>query len=135
MPGKTTKTTELYVTTPNEVGMFAKMTLPFKPNGINIECYCAYEQGNNAVFHITTNNNSKAKDLLTKGGYNVTEKPVTWWTCDNTPGEINRATSALAESRININYTYSTTTPGSKTSGVVFATNNNDKTFEVLERL
>jgi len=135
MPGKATKTTELWVTTRNEIGAFAKFTLPLRQNSVNIECYCAYEQGNDAVFHMLTNDNTKAKDLLTKAGYTVTEKPVVYWTVDNTPGEINKATSALAESRINVTYTYSTVTPGSKTAGTVFATSDNNKAFDTLNRL
>ena len=135
MPEKATKTTELYVTTRNEIGAFARFTLPLRENKINIKCYCAYEQGSDAIFQLITNNNSTAKDLLTKAGYTVTEKPVVYWTINNTPGEINKATSALAESRINVTYSYSTTTPGSKTQGTVFATSDNNKTCDVLNRL
>lgn len=135
MSGKATKATELLVTTRNEIGAFAKFTLSLRQNNVNIECYCAYEQGNDAVFHMLTNDNTKAKDLLTKAGYTVTEKPVVYWTVDNTPGETNKATSALAESRINVTYTYSTATPGSKTAGTVFVTSDNDKACDTLNRL
>lgn len=135
MPGKATKTTELHVTTRNEIGAFAKFTLPLRQSNINIECYSAYEQGNEAVFHLLTSDNTKARDLLTKAGYTVSEKPVVYWTSDNTPGEINKATSALAESRINVTYSYSTVTPGSKTAGSIFSTSDNNKTCDTLNRL
>lgn len=135
MAGKATKTLELFVTTRNEIGAFAKLTLPLKQNNINIDCYCAYEEGNNASFHIVTNNHTKSKELLTASGYKVGEKPVVFWMSSNTPGEINKATQMLAESGINIHYSYSTTVPQGKTQGAVFATDNNDKAQSILNAL
>lgn len=135
MAGKATKTLELFVTTRNEIGAFAKLTLPLKQNNINIDCYCAYEEGNNATFHIVTNNHGKAKELLAAAGYKVSEKPVVFWTAVNAPGEVSKSTQMLAESGINIHYSYSTSVPHGKTQGAVFSTDDNDKTHSMLNAL
>jgi hypothetical protein len=135
MAGKVTKSTELRVMTQNELGAMAKLALPLKQNKINIECLCGYEMGDKAVFYLVTNDNSQAKTLLSNTGFSVTENPVVLWTIDNVPGEVYQATTALAEARVNISYSYSTSMPGSKTSTMVFATNDANKTHDVLNRL
>jgi len=135
MPGKATKTTELRISAKNELGTMARLSLPLKQNNINIDCFCGYEMEDRAVFYLMTNNNPKAKTLLTNAGYTVTENPVVLWTIDNTPGEINQATTALAEGRVNINYAYSTSVPAGKTASVVFATSDTNKAFDMLSRL
>ena len=135
MAGKATKTLELFVTTKNEIGAFAKLTLPLKQNNINIDCYCAYEDAEIASFHLMTNDNQKSKELLTAAGYKISEKPVILWTTDNTPGEVNKATQMLAESGINIIYSYSTSVPDGKTQGAVFSTSDNEKTYSILNTL
>lgn len=135
MPGTTTKTTELYVTAPNEVGTYAKIAHFFKQSNINIWCSCGYTEGNNAVFHFVTNNNATAKDVMTKAGYTVSEKPAVWWTTNNTTGEAYRATAALAETGVNIDYCYQTSAPDCNTTGIVFVTNDYEKTFNTLNNL
>ncbi len=136
MPNNARTTTELYITTHNETGALARCTLALRESGINVDALCAYEKDpGTAAFHFVTSDNAKAKTLLTKNGYNVTETPVVCWSADNSPGTLNRGTSALAEHRVNITYTYCTTPPGTKTSWVIFNTNNNDETVKTLNSL
>jgi hypothetical protein len=135
MPGKTQRTTELHVTTENELGAGAKLMLPLKQNKVNIECFCGYEMENRVTFKLSTSDNTRAKTLLTNAGYTVTENPVVLWTTTNTPGEMYAATSALAEARINTNYAYSTAVQGSKTASVVFATDDVTRAFDTLSKL
>ncbi len=136
MPTNARTTSELYVTTRNETGALARCTLSLRENGINIDACCAYEKDpTTAAFHFVTSDNPKAKTLLTKNGFTVSESTVVCWNTDNTPGTLNRGTSALAEKRININYTYCTTPPGSKASWVVINTNNNNETVNTLNNL
>ena len=135
MPGKATKTVELRINTRNELGAAAKLTMPLRQNRVNIDCFCGYEQGEEATFYLVTSDNPKAKNLLTSAGYTVTENPVVLWTVDNTPGEFNRATTALAETKINVSYAYSTSIPNGTTASVIFATNDNNKAYDTLSKL
>ena len=126
-------TKELVVSCKNEVGALARATMPLKQNNINIECLVCYQEGsNNAKLHFITNNNKKAKELLTNNKLNVTENEVVCWTTPNTPGTLSAATSALAEGKIDIQYCYTSAPQHSDAQCVVFCTNNNTKANEIL---
>ncbi|HPQ80438.1 MAG TPA: hypothetical protein PLZ86_01805 [bacterium] len=133
--GKTTKTTELLVITGNELGAFARMTTPLAKNRINIECFSGYEWSGEAAFRIVTDNNRKASELLRREGFNVQENPVVLWTTENTPGQLDSATVALAEAKVNTYSSYSTNTPGSTTTTVAFGTNDADRASDILRRV
>ena len=128
------KTTDLWVTTPNELGALSKLTTPFKPHNINVESFVCWEEGNNAYFRLVTNDNTRAREIWTKEGYTVKENPVVLWTTPNIPGRLSAATTALAEAHINTIYTYSSTTGTGETT-VVFYTNNPDRTYEILNKV
>ena len=128
------KTTDLWVTTPNELGALSRLTTPFKPHNINIESFVCWEEGNDAHFRLVTNNNSKAREICTKEGYTVKEEPVVLWTTPNTPGRLSAATTALAEANINTYCTYACCM-GTGETMVAFYTNNPDRTYEILNRL
>lgn len=132
---KTVKTSELLVVTRNELGVFVRMLAPLAQDNINIECYCGYEWGNEAAFRLVTDNNKKARELLTKAGWRVEESPTVLWNAPNRPGTLRRATSALAEQKINIYSSYSAAEPGESSCAVVFTTNDPDRTVETLNRI
>lgn len=135
MPNAQTRT-ELYVTTKNEPGALAKCTVSLRENNINIEALCCYEKDpGTAAFHFVTSDNTKAKEWLTKNGYNVSENQVVCWNASNKPGQLNRATSALAEKKVNIGYLYASTGPGNNNTWVVFNTNNNSETENTLNSI
>lgn len=128
------KSTDLWVTTPNELGALSKLTMQFQPNNINIESFVCWEEGNNAQFRLVTNNNNRAREICTKAGYTVKEEPIVLWTTTNTPGRLNAATTALAEAKINTNCTYACST-GTDQTTVAFYTNNPDRAYEILNKL
>lgn len=131
----TLKTTELTITTRNELGTLARITTVLAKQNINIDCYNSYEWGNEAAFRLITNNNRKALDLLKNEGFNVQENQVVLWTTPNTPGRLSTATTALAESRVNINSSYSSTLTNSTTTVVVMSTTDTDRTLDILNRV
>jgi hypothetical protein len=130
--GNATKGTELYVKTKDEKGALAKCTVTLRENNINIEAVCAYGMDGDANFMFITNDNSKAKKLLTDGGYAVEENEVVWWKAGNTPGTLNKATAALAEKGVNINYMYGSGGTGNTNAWIALNTNNNDETWNTL---
>ncbi|MFA4873776.1 MAG: hypothetical protein WC956_03260 [bacterium] len=131
----TRKTTDLYVTTTNEMGTLSRLTTQLKMNNVNIESFVAWEEGNKANFRFVTSDNNKAKDLWTKAGYTVKEDPVVLWTTKNTPGMLHEGTTAIAEAKINTICNYASTTKDTGTTTVVFYTNNPDRTYDVLNKL
>jgi len=130
----TRKTTDLWVTTKNELGALARLTTPLKTNNINVESFVAWEEGGNANFRFVTNNNTKARDIWTKEGYKVKEEPVVLWITNNKPGVLSNGTTALAEAKINTYCTYATTTE-TGTCMVAFYTDNPDRTNDVLKKI
>jgi hypothetical protein len=131
----TKKTTDLYVTTKNELGSLSRLTTPLKTNNINVENYVAWEEGNTAHFRFVTNDNAKTRELWTKEGYTVKEDPVVLWNTTNTPGTLNKGSTALAEGRVNTSCTYATTNTGNNTTTAVFYTDNPDRARDILDQL
>lgn len=129
-----TKTSELLVVTVNGPGVLARLTAPLAANNINVDSFCGYEWGKESAIRLVTSNNKKARELLSKAGYNVSESTVVLWSVPNKPGLLRKAASALAEQGVNIFCTYATGEPG-KTCNVSFATSNPDKAVATLEQL
>lgn len=130
----TRKTTDLWVTTKNELGTLARLTTPLKANNINVESFVAWEEGGNANFRFVTNNNTKAREIWTNDGFKVKEDTVVMWTTNNKPGILSNGTTALAEAKINTYCTYATTIEGGNCT-VTFYTDNPDRTTEVLNKI
>ena len=130
----TRKTTDLSITTTNELGALSKLTTPLTSNNINVESLVCWEKGNTANFRLVTSDNGKAKDIWTKAGYTVKETPIVLWNTTNTPGKLNAATTALAESNINTICVYASTTGAGETT-VAFYTSNPDRTLELLNKI
>jgi len=130
--GNATKGTELYVKTKDETGALAKCTVTLRENDVNIEAICAYGMEGEAHFMFITTDNTKAKQLLTTGGYSVEENNVVWWKAGNTAGTLNKATAALAEKGINIKYMYGSGGKGNTDAWIALNTTNNDEAWNTL---
>ncbi len=130
----TTKTSELLVVTKTGPGILAKLVAPLAQSNINVECFTGYEWGNEAAIRLVTDNNRKARELLAKAGYTVSESPTVIWDTPNTPGILRKAASALAEQKVNIYCSYATGEPGGK-SKIAFTTSDASKTADTLELL
>ncbi len=127
---------ELLTTAGNEPGTLAKCANYLREAGINIEAFTAYEkEPGKSAFHFITSNGAKAKDCLIKNGYNVDECEVVCWNTQNKPGILYNGTAALAEKRININYSYATCGSDNSTCWVVFNTNNNAEARNTLNNI
>lgn len=135
MANATQKTSELLIVTRNERGALARAAASLAQGNVNIECYTSYDWGNESAFRFVTSNNKKARELLTKAGWNVQESPTILWNAPNKPGTLRKATSALAEMKIDIYASYTATEPGGPTCTIAFTTSNPDKTAETLNRL
>ncbi len=127
------KTDELLIVTRNDYGTLARVTNPLNKNNINIECFTAYEWGNEAAFRIVTDNNRKARDVLRSEGFNVQESPVAIWYTTNEPGRLVKAATALANAHINTFCSYSTMVPNSASTAITFNTNDTNRAIEVLK--
>jgi hypothetical protein len=135
MTHKTRKTTELFIVLPNSLGSLTGITTPLTKHKINVEGYCAYEWGKEAAYRIITDNNAKAREVLSKEGYKVEENPTVIWETNNKPGSLKKATEALATENINVYCSYCTTMAGGKKAATAFTTSDADRTFNTLVKM
>ena len=133
MTKKAWTTSELCMTAGNEPGTLAKCAHYLGEEGITITAFSAYEkEPGTSAFRFVCSDNAKAKTCLTKNGYNVDECEVVCWEANSTPGTLYNGTAAIAEKRININYSYATCQPNTNTCWVVFNTDNNTEAVNTL---
>ncbi len=117
---------------PNRVGLLSEVTT-FLANGkINIEALCAYGRGPEGVFMIVTNNNSKAKKILTQMGAEVKAEEVIAVELPNKPGELQKVAKRVSEADVDINYVY--VSPSGSKMTAVFKTANDKKIMKALKK-
>lgn len=118
---KVSKVKEIVATTPNKVGMLAKITNAISDAGVNIIAISAHAAGNKAKFMIVTEDNQKAMRALRKKKLIVGEGDAVSVTLSNKVGSARELANKLAKSGIDLNYCYGSTGNGSE-SLMVFST-------------
>lgn len=118
---KASKVKEIVATTPNKVGMLAKITNAISDVGVNIIAISAHTAGNKAKFMIVTEDNQKAMKALRKKKLIVGEGDAVSVTLSNKVGSARELANKLAKAGIDLNYCYGSTGNGSE-SLMVFST-------------
>ncbi len=67
---------EICVTTADRIGVLSQVTMIVSGAGVNISAMCAYATDDAAHFRFITDNNKKARDVLSKAGFDSIEKDV-----------------------------------------------------------
>ena|SRR3989338_891064 len=127
---KASKVKEIVATTPNKVGMLAKITNAISDAGVNIIAISAHAAGKKAKFMIVTEDNQKAMRALRKKKLIVGEKNAVSVALSNKIGSARELANKLAKAGIDLNYCYGSTGSGSE-SLMVFSTKNIKKALEV----
>lgn len=86
----------------DRVGLLADISYLLGKAKINIELISVDVVGGKAVIILTLGDAEKAKDVLKKSGYRVTEANAILIKLEDKPGELSKVTSALAEKKVNI---------------------------------
>jgi hypothetical protein len=129
---KAIKLKQLTFIVPNRVGLLSEVTT-FLANGkINIEALCAYGRGQEGVFMIVTDNNAKAKKILTQMGAEVKVEEVIAVELSNKPGQLQKVAKKVSEADVDINYVYVSPSGGKMT--VVFKTADDKKIMKALKK-
>ncbi|HTS19631.1 MAG TPA: hypothetical protein VMP11_18795 [Verrucomicrobiae bacterium] len=100
--------TELTIVTPNKPGKLAaalRALAKAKVNLIAIDSSSGYDLN---MVRLIPNDPTKARKILTKLGYDVTEASVLGVTISDKPGQLAHIAAAFAKSRLNIDYIYAT---------------------------
>jgi len=126
------KLKQLAFVVPNRVGLLSELTT-FLANGkINIEALCAYGRGPEGVFMIVTDNNAKAKKILTQMGAEVKTEEVIAVELPNRPGQLQKVARKVSEADVDIQYVYVSPAKGRMT--VVFKTADDKKILRALKK-
>jgi hypothetical protein len=129
---KPMKMKQLRFVLPNRVGLLSEVTT-FLANGkINIEALCAYGMGEQGVFMLVTDNNSKAKKILTQMGAEVMQEEIIAVELPNKPGQLQKVAKKVPEADVDINYVYVSPSGGKMT--VMFKTADDKKVLKALNK-
>jgi hypothetical protein len=130
---KAIKVKQLFFSLPNNVGLLMEVTEALAKAKINVEAICAYAwEELNASFMIVTDNNAKAKKVLSKMGAKVEVEEVIALEVPNKVGQLHNATKKIATSGIDIYYLYGSPAKGKMT--LIFKTENDKKALKALAK-
>jgi hypothetical protein len=106
---------QLTVALENYPGRLAAVSTAIAQEGVNIEAISLIDSIEQGLIRLVTSKPSICKALLVKQGFYVIEADVLAVEVIDSLGQLSRLTDALAAAKINIEYTYgSTTRPGEK---------------------
>lgn len=125
------KLKQLSFSLPNKVGLLAQVASAISQAKVNIEAICAYEMDDKGFFMLVTDNNAKAKNVLTKMGANVEVEDVLLVNVPNKVGQLEKLAKKIAEAGIDIYYAYGSPGAG-KTTCLVFKTANDGRALKAL---
>jgi hypothetical protein len=130
---KASKVKQLFFSLPNNVGLLMEITEALAKAKINVEAICAYAwEELEASFMIVTDNNTKAKNVLSKMGAKVELEEVLALEVPNKVGELHKATKKIAFAGIDIYYLYGSPAQGKMT--LIFKTENDKKALKALAK-
>lgn len=98
--------TQLSIVTKNRVGLLSEITELLGNAGINIESVDVEGTRENVIVRILTNNEKKARALLTDNGYRVLESEVMVVRIKDRPGELAKFAHQMAAGNIKIETIY-----------------------------
>ncbi len=130
---KASKVKQLFFSLPNNVGLLMEITEALAKAKINVEAICAYAwEELNASFMMVTDNNTKAKNVLSRMGAKVELEEVLALEVPNKVGELNKATKKIAFAGIDIYYLYGSPAKGKMT--LILKTENDKKALKALAK-
>lgn len=128
---KATRTRELIVIAGNKVGTGHRVFQAMYEQQVNVIAFHGYTLGRKVVLTFITDDNSKAKQVLKKAGFETDTRDVILVDCPNRPGVFEKVTGKLDFAGVDIDYAYATST--SKTRGmIVLNTVDNKKALKAL---
>ena len=130
---KASKVKQLFFSLPNNVGLLMEITEALAKAKINVEAICAYAwEELNASFMMVTDNNTKAKKVLSRMGAKVELEDVIALEVPNKVGELHKATKKIAFAGIDIYYLYGSPAKGKMT--LILKTENDKKALKALAK-
>lgn len=126
-----TRTRELIVISENKTGVGHKVFQALLEKKVGVVAFHGYTMGRKVILTFITDDNSKARQVLKKAGFDVDSRDVILVDCPNKPGIFEKVAGKLDFAGVSIDYAYATSS--SKTRGmIVLNTEDNKKALKAL---
>ena len=126
------KVTQIATSVKNKPGALAQICSTLGKAGVNISALLAPEAKDKGKVRLLVDNPDKAKEALNTAKVRFSEEEVIALSLDNRPGALAEVSEKLAQSKINIRYSYATAAEGSAKATVIIAVRDVTKALSVL---
>lgn len=123
---------QLAVFLENKPGTLARVCEALAQKGVNLLALTVSDTVDHAVVRVVVDKPSEALAVLEDAGMLVVESDVLVTEVPNRPGALAEIARRLADSSINIEYAYCTTTEGQPAGCLVFRTHDPERAMGVL---
>ena len=127
---KAMKLKQLSFTLPDRIGLLSEVAAFITAAKINIEAICAYGMGEEGRFMIITDNNAKAKKVLSQMGAEVKSEDVIAVEVPNKIGQLQQTARKISDAGIDIAYVYGS--PVKQKMTLIFKTADDKKALKAL---
>jgi hypothetical protein len=127
---KASKSKQLSFSLPSKIGLLSEVSSFITAAKVNIEGICAYEMGDQGFFMLITDNNAKAKKVLSAMGAEIAAEEIVTVEMPNRLGELQKVAKKISDAGIDIQYIYGSPVKGKMT--IVLKTANDKKALKVL---
>lgn len=129
---KAMKLKQLSFTLPDKIGLLSEVTAFITAAKINIEAICAYGMGDEGYFMMITDNNTKAKKVISNMGAEIKIEDVIAVEVPNKMGQLQQAAKKISDAGIDIHYVYGS--PVQQKMTLIFKTADDKKALKALAK-
>jgi len=124
--------TQLSVFLANKPGTLAEVCDELAKSDINIYALTISDSVDHAVVRMVVSDTQGALHIFGEHGLLVVENDVLMIDNSNKPGSLSKIAARLSKAKVNIDYAYLATSPGSKKGLLILRVNNTKKALQVL---
>jgi hypothetical protein len=129
---KAMKMKQLSFSLPNKIGLLSELTSFITAAKINIQAICAYGMGEEGYFMIITDDNAKAKKVISHMGAEVKTEEVVAVEVPNKMGQLQQVAKKISDAGIDISYVYGS--PVKSRMTVILKTADDKKALKALSK-
>ena len=118
----------------NKPGTLASICVELAKYKVNIYALTISDTTDHAVVRMVVSDTQKAMHLFERRGLLVIDNNVLMIENSNKPGSLAKIAERLAKAKINIEYAYLATSPGSTSGLLIVRTSKVEKALEVLKK-
>ncbi|OVE77548.1 hypothetical protein BVX99_02360 [bacterium F16] len=118
----------------SELGVLSQVTKAISEKGISLLAICAWEEGDEGIIRVVTDDHRRTMDVLIEQNLEPLEGEVVIMTVPHRTGMIRHLSADLTEYGISIKCMYGTAPVNEDACMIVLATSDTDRTIVALNR-